>query len=157
MKNHIAHLNLARLRAPAGDPLVAEFVDNVPRVNALAERSPGFVWRLDDGSARVADDVTFQAVWDDPLIASSLSVWQTVAALEFFVRQTIHGGFLRRKESWFEPWVGPNYVIWAVPQGHIPSLDEGKARLAVLERDGPSAQAFDFADAAQFALAAGAE
>ena len=146
--HHIAHFNIARLRAMPGDPLVAEFVDNVPKVNSIAERSPGFVWRLNDQSAQVSRDVRFEAVMDDPLLAVSLSVWETVEALEFFVEKTVHGAFLRRRESWFEPWTGPNYVIWPVASGHVPTLQEGKERLAALARDGASEQAFDFAYAA---------
>ena len=50
---HLAQLNVARLRAPLDDPLIADFVDNLERVNALGERSPGYVWRLqtDEGDA----------------------------------------------------------------------------------------------------------
>ncbi|HQU70170.1 MAG TPA: DUF3291 domain-containing protein [Albidovulum sp.] len=145
---NIAHYNVARLRAMPGDPLVAEFVDNVPKVNALAERSPGFVWRLNDNSAQVSCDVSFQAVVGDPLIAASLSVWESVEALAFFVKKTVHGAFLRRREAWFEPWNGPNYVIWPVPIGHLPTVEEGQQRLSVLARDGASDDAFDFAYAA---------
>ena len=142
---HVAHMNLARLRAPAGDPLVAEFVDNVPRVNALAERSAGFVWRLGDGSARVADDVPFEAMLDDPMIALSLSVWETAKDLRFFVKQTAHGGFLRRREAWFEPMSGPNYVIWPTPIGSQPTVAEGQARLDMLATKGSTDNAYDFA------------
>jgi Domain of unknown function (DUF3291) len=142
---HVAHMNIARLRAMPGDPLVAEFVDNVPRVNAVAERSPGFVWRLSDDSARVAEDVTFQAVLGDPLLAVSLSVWETAGDLMHFVKKTVHGGFLRRRESWFEPWDGPNYVIWPVAQGYQPTLADGQARLNMLAANGPNDDAYDFA------------
>ena len=69
---HLAHLNVARLRHLPGDPRVAEFVDNVPKVNALSERSPGFVWRLDDGSARASPEREYQALWGDPLLAVTL-------------------------------------------------------------------------------------
>jgi Domain of unknown function (DUF3291) len=143
-ERHFAHLNLARLRARAGDPLVAEFIDNVPKVNAVAERSPGFIWRLDDSAAQVSSEIRFQTVTEDPLIAASLSVWESVEALEFFVHKTIHGGFLRRREAWFEPWGGPNYVIWPVAAGHLPTMAEGQARLDALTRNGASAEAFDF-------------
>jgi heme-degrading monooxygenase HmoA len=142
---HIAHFNIARLRAMPGDQSVAEFIDNAPKVNAVAERSPGFIWRLQDDTARVAEDVTFEAVLGDPLLAVSLSVWETVDALRYFVKQTVHGTFVRRRESWFEPAKGPVYVIWPVPIGTVPTLTEGKARLAHLAQHGPSDYAFDFA------------
>ncbi|MFM2365753.1 MAG: hypothetical protein RIR95_360, partial [Pseudomonadota bacterium] len=101
--HHIAHMNIARLRAMPGDALVAEFIDNVPKVNAVAERSPGFIWRLCDETGRVSTDANFEAVLGDPLLAVSLSVWETVDALRYFVKQTVHGTFVRRRESWFEP------------------------------------------------------
>ena len=142
---HLAHLNVARLRHLPGDPRVAEFVDNVPKVNALSERSPGFVWRLDDGSARASPEREYQALWGDPLLAVTLSVWENCEALMHFVGKTVHGSFLRRRSEWFEPFQGPNYVLWHIPVGTIPTMDEAKARLDRLHRDGPGPEAFDFA------------
>lgn len=141
---HVAHYNVARLRELPGHPSVAEFIDNVPKVNAVAERSPGFVWRLDDANASVSGVETFQAVTGDPYLAISLSVWENPDALLGFVRKTVHGAFLRRRVEWFVPWPGPNYVIWPVPVGHIPSLKEGEARLMQLAASGADPSAFDF-------------
>jgi hypothetical protein len=141
---HVAHLNVARLRALPGDPLVAEFIDNVDKVNAVAERSPGFVWRWTDEAARVSSDLTFEALFNDPLMAALLSVWETVADLQHFVQRTVHGGFVRRRETWFEPAVGPAYVLWMIEKGQVPTLSEGCSRLARLAELGPTDQAFDF-------------
>lgn len=143
--HHIAHLNIARLRALPGDALVAEFVNAVPKVNALAERSPGFVWRWQDGATRVADDVPFEAVLPDPLLAVSLSVWERVEDLSHFVHQTLHGGFLRRKDQWFEPADGPAYVIWLIDTGQIPTVAQGQERMAHLALNGATDHAFTFA------------
>lgn len=140
----IAHFNVARLRADPGQPLVAPFIDAVPRVNALAERSPGFIWRLDDGSAQVADAPTYQAVAGDIRLAISMSVWADLAALRFFVQQTVHGAFLRKRVEWFEPWDGPYYVIWPCGGDQRPTLDEGWARLRHLATTGPSDAAHGF-------------
>ena len=148
---HIAHLNIARLRALPGDPLVAEFINAVPKVNAIAERSPGFVWRWEDKSARVANDVPFETVLPDPFLAVSLSVWERATDLINFVRQTVHGAFLRRRVDWFEPSVGPAYVIWPIAEGEIPTVGEGQARMAYLAQHGPTAHAFDFATHSTFA------
>jgi hypothetical protein len=126
--HHIAHLNIARLRALPGDPRVAEFVNAVPAVNAIAERSPGFVWRWEDNSTRVSEDVPFQAVLGDPLLAVSLSVWERATDLSAFVHKTLHGAFLRRR-----------------------SVADGQARMAHLAQHGPTAHAFDFATHATFA------
>lgn len=141
---HIAHMNYARLRHPAGDPRVAGFIDNVPKVNAIAERSAGFVWRMQDDAARISDTVTFEMLDEDPLIAASLSVWERPEDLQSFVQKTVHGAFLRRRAEWFEPAQGPNYVIWPVADGHRPTMREAKSRLARLAADGPSTAAYDF-------------
>ncbi|WP_375691631.1 DUF3291 domain-containing protein [Pseudooceanicola sp. LIPI14-2-Ac024] len=140
----VAHYNIARLRHPPGDPRVAGFVDNVTRVNAVAERSDGFVWRLVDNAAAPEGAGAYEALLGDPRLAVSLSVWLSPEALRFFVQQTVHGGFLRRRAEWFEPWDGPNYVIWPVPAGYIPTVEEGQARLADLARRGASSEAYDF-------------
>ena len=42
----LAQINIARMRAPLADPIMADFVANLPPINALADTSPGFVWRL---------------------------------------------------------------------------------------------------------------
>lgn len=140
---HIAHFNIARLRALPGDSRVAGFIDNVPKVNAIAERSPGFVWRLDDTKTVVDAAETFQAVSGDPRLAISLSVWETPDSLRDFVINTVHGSFLRRREEWFLPWLGRNYVIWPVGVGHLPSLQEGEEKLQELAENGANAGAFD--------------
>ena len=141
---HIAHYNVARLKELPGHPAVAEFIDNAPKVNAVAERSPGFVWRLDDSSATVSGSDTFQAVAGDPYLAISLSVWENTDLLMSFVKKTIHGSFLRRRAEWFYPWDGPNYVVWPVAIGHVPDLLEGELRLKKLATRGATPDAFDF-------------
>jgi len=109
----VAHFNVARLQFPPGDTRVAGFVDNVPRVNAIAERSAGFVWRHVDESAALGDGIRFETLNEDPCLAISLSLWRSDSELWHFVNKTVHGGFLRRRTEWFEPWPGPNYVLWA--------------------------------------------
>lgn len=75
---------------------------------------------------------------------ATLSVWESVADFAHFVHKTVHGRFLNRRATWFEPLDQPSYVIWPIPVGHIPTLAEGKARLMRLRTEGPSAMAFDF-------------
>lgn len=141
----LAHLNVARLRQLPGDPRAAEFVENVPKVHALAVRSLGFVWLLDEGSARANPYREYQALWGDPLLAVTLSVWENCETLMHFVGKTVHGAFLRRRAEWFEPFDGPNYVLWHIPVGRIPTIDEAKGRLDSLHPHGPGPEAFDFA------------
>ncbi|MBL9051001.1 MAG: DUF3291 domain-containing protein [Tabrizicola sp.] len=140
----IAHFNVARLLHPPGDPRVAEFTTNTLRVNAVAERSPGFIWRWKDDEASVAGRGGYQAVDADPCLAISLSVWEDLESFRFFVRNTVHGAFLRRRSEWFGPWDGPNYVIWPWSRDRIPTVSEGWSRLGRLHQDGPSAEAYDF-------------
>jgi heme-degrading monooxygenase HmoA len=140
----IAHFNVARLLHPPGDPRVAEFTTNTLRVNAVAERCPGFLWRWKDEASTVDGSGGYQAVEADPNLAISLSVWDSVEAFRFFVQQTVHGTFLRRREEWFAPWGGPNYVIWPCAPEAIPTAAEGWARLERLTNAGPSPEAYDF-------------
>lgn len=140
----IAHFNAARLKHPPGDPRVAEFVDNTLKVNQIAERSKGFVWRLADDSALVALD-GYKGIDGDPNIAYSMSVWETLQDFEQFVYKTVHGIFFRKRGDWFEPWTGPNYVLWDYDgPGPIPTSD-GWRRLKLLADHGPSNEAYDLA------------
>jgi hypothetical protein len=116
---------------------MAEFVDNVARVNALAEQIDGFVWRLQDDSGHAMN----MRVYDDPAILPNLTGWESAAALERFVFKTVHGRFFDRRESWFEQ-PGPTLVMWWVPAGQPPVLEEGVKRLDHLRAHGPSDFAF---------------
>lgn len=140
----IAHFNVARLLHPPGDPRVAEFTSNTIKVNGIAERSPGFLWRWKDEAQSVEGGNGYQAVDADPTLAISLSVWKDVENLRFFVQQTVHGAFLRRREEWFFPWDGPNYVIWPCDRAAIPTVAAGWARLDRLKRVGATPEAYDF-------------
>jgi Domain of unknown function (DUF3291) len=139
----IAHMNFARLKHLPGDPRVAEFVDNAARVNAIAERSPGFVWRLSDDAAAAGTASRYETLDADPLLAISLSVWEDVGSFEMFVNKTVHGAFLWRRSEWFDPVEGANHVLWPVRAGHRPTVAEGWKMIARLNAEGPSAEAHD--------------
>jgi len=134
---HLAQFNIARTRHPLTDPRMAEFADNVGRVNALAEKIDGFVWRLQDDSGHAMNMV----VYDDPRILPNLTVWENVEALERFVWQTLHRRFYGKRREWFEPIETP-LVLWWVAPGHRPDLAEGVSRLDHLRANGPSDRAF---------------
>jgi hypothetical protein len=134
---HLAEFNIARIRHPLEDPRMAEFVDNVDRVNRLAEKIEGFVWRLQDESGHAMN----MRVYDDPTILPNLTLWETPQALERFVWQTLHGRFYRRRETWFAPIDTP-LVMWWVPAGERPTMAEGVARRDHLIAHGPSDYAF---------------
>jgi hypothetical protein len=84
-------------------------------------------------------------------MAVNLSVWESVEALERYVYQTVHKRFYGRREEWFDKMETPHFVMWWIPAGHVPTLDEAKERLEYLAMHGPSDRAFgwDGAPAAQ--------
>jgi heme-degrading monooxygenase HmoA len=135
---HLAELNIARPRFPLEDPRMAGFVDNLNRVNAVAERSPGFVWRL-VGEGNDATDIRFD---DDPETIVNMSVWESAEHLEHFVWNTVHKQIYRRRGEWFPPFGKPYFVMWHVPVGHEPTLAEAKARLDYLSASGSSDHAY---------------
>jgi hypothetical protein len=103
----LAEFTIGRLKAPLGDPRVNEFVDNLDRVNGVAEAMPGFVWRLKSG----AGNATAFRVSDDPPVIANLSVWESVAALETDVFRTVHARFSPRREAWCELMETPHFVL----------------------------------------------
>lgn len=135
---HIAQLNIGRFRYPTDDPRMRGFMDNLDRVNAIADRSEGFVWRLKDDS----NNATAIRPASDPTMAVNLSVWKSVEALEQFVWATVHKQFYSRRGEWFEPQAAAHFVMWPVEEGHIPDLDEAIRRLDHLHAHGDSDFAF---------------
>ena len=137
---HLAQINVARLLHPEGDERVAEFFANLDRVNALAEQSDGFVWRL-TGEGNNATDVP---VTDDPHLIANMSVWRDIDALAAYVYRTPdHLTVMKRRKEWFEH-MAVYQALWWVPVGHRPTVAEGMARIATIEALGPTAEAFTF-------------
>lgn len=138
--DHLAQLNIRRIRYGIEDPGMADFANNLAMMNGLAEHTTGFVWRYIDES----DNSTSTRPYFDPRIAINLSVWENVEALERFVYQTIHKRFYGRRAEWFEHFEDPYFAMWWVPAGHRPSVEEAVARLEHLKRNGPSDHTFDW-------------
>jgi hypothetical protein len=136
----LAEINVARLLHPLDDPRVAEFVANLDSVNALAEQSPGFVWRLKDA----AGNATQIRAYDDPLIIVNMSVWSSLESLYAFAYQTMHRRFVQRRKEWFELFGAAYLALWWIADGRYPGIVEGQRRLAHLERFGPTGYAFNF-------------
>ena len=137
---HIAQVNIARMKAPIDDPVMAGFVAKLDEINALADRSPGFVWRLqtEGGSA------TYLRPYNDDRIIFNMSVWESIEHLKRYVYYSMHVEVFRQRQAWFEKFGGAYMALWWVPQGHTPGIDEAKRRLAHLDAHGPSAFAFTF-------------
>jgi hypothetical protein len=140
MRYQLAQANVARMRAPLEDPSMHEFRDALERINAVADAAPGFVWRL----ASDGGDATSIRAFDDPLILVNMSVWTSIEALHAYVYASDHTPFLRARRQWFEPYAGPMLVLWWIPEAHVPTVAEARARLDLLAARGPTPEAFTF-------------
>jgi heme-degrading monooxygenase HmoA len=152
MNHHLAQVNLAYSLAPQDDPLMADFVAQLDAVNALAEQSPGFVWRYKSADTRDPS----QRELADPLVLFNMSVWESVEALHAFTYRSQHAKVFAARRKWFDEWKDrvrtvrelgegmPGVALWWVPAGHIPTPQEGKQKLLVLGRKGPGPEAFTF-------------
>lgn len=138
----LAQLNIATLKEPLDSPALADFVANLERINALAEASPGFVWRL---QTQDGDATALRPLGDSTLV--NMSVWSGVASLSQYVYKSAHAKIMRRRREWFERMSESYVVLWWVPQGHRPTVQEAVARLDLLRAQGPTAQAFTFGQA----------
>jgi hypothetical protein len=138
--HHLAQINLARMVAPLDDPRMAEFVAQLGPINALADRSPGFVWRLQAEAGNATD----LRVLDDPRILVNMSVWESIETLHAYVFKSAHAGVMRDRKRWFEKYDGPYYALWWIERGHIPTVAQGLERVRMLAERGPSAESFWF-------------
>lgn len=137
---HIAEVNIARMHAPLDDPLMAGFVARLAELNALADQSPGFVWRLQTEEG----DATYLRPYDDERILFNLSVWESIEPLKDYVFRSVHQEMMRQRRQWFEKFDGTYTALWWVKAGHIPTIAEAKQRLAYLQQHGETAHAFTF-------------
>ena len=135
----LAQLNVALMKEPLDSPTMADFVANLDRINALAERSPGFLWRLqtEDGDA-----TALRPLGDDTLI--NVSVWRDVESLTRYVYDSAHVEIMRRRTEWFQRMREAFVVLWWVPRGHRPTVSEAIAKLELLRAKGPTPEAFTF-------------
>ena len=137
---HLAQYNIAWIVAPLDSPAMADFTDNIVAINQLAEQAPGFVWRhqTEDG------DSTSIRIRDDDRIIINFSVWQDAESLFQFAFYSGHADYYRRRNEWFTHEDEPYAVLWWVPAGHAPTVEEAEAKLAELKRNGVSQAAFTF-------------
>lgn len=137
---HLAQINVARALAPLDDPKLAGFVARLDDINALADRSPGFVWRLQSDSGNATDI----QVSDDPQMIVNMSVWRDLDALFGYVYRSDHLQVMSLRRQWFEKPAGAFMALWWLPVGVVPSVEEGLERIALLDRAGPTPEAFTF-------------
>jgi hypothetical protein len=138
--HHLAQINIGRLVAPIDDPRIADFVNQLDEVNALADTSSGFVWRLKSDIGN-ATDIPYNS---DPLFIVNMSVWESVEALRNYVYGARHLKVFCDRAHWFEKSKLPHYCLWWVEAGHIPSVAEGRDRLEHYQRHGPTEKSFWF-------------
>lgn len=140
-KYHIAQINIAKAKADMESELMQGFVNRLDEINSLADQSPGFIWRLqsEDG------DATSIQVFDDPLILINMSVWHDIESLRNFVYKSFHVELIRDRDAWFNKMTQYHQALWWVPAGHIPTEQEAKDRLELLQDSGPNPKAFTFA------------
>lgn len=136
----LAQINVGRLVAPIDDPKIAQFVAQLDTINSLADRSEGFVWRLQSQSGN-ATDISYS---DDPFVIVNMSVWESVEALWAFTYKSGHIAALKDRAKWFEKMSKPHYCLWWIPAGHAPSVAEGKERLVHYQNHGATPHSFWF-------------
>lgn len=136
----LAQVNIARMRAPLDDPLMEGFVQQLEFINACAERSPGFVWRLQSE----AGDATGITIFDDPGLVINMSVWESIESLHDYVYTSAHLRPLQDRMSWFEPMKRAHLALWWVPENHLPDVAAAEQRLDHLLEHGPTREAFTF-------------
>ena len=135
-----AQINIARMLYDPAAPGMSEFMDNLDRINGLAESAPGFLWRMQDETGNATDIRAF----DDARMLINMSSWESVETLEAFVYQSTHKQFVARRRDWFEMPTQAAYAIWPIRPDHQPSAAEGIAKLDQLRHDGPNERVFDF-------------
>jgi hypothetical protein len=137
----IAEINVARMKGiNINDPIMKEFVDNLDKVNALAESSQGFVWRLKDES----NNATNLNPYNDEQVIINISVWQSIETLENFIYKTFHTEFLKRRKEWFQSYGKAYTAMWWISKGQFPAIQEAIEKLAWYQKNGPSELVFDF-------------
>jgi Domain of unknown function (DUF3291) len=136
----LAQFNIGIIRGPMDSPVMAEFAANLDRINALAERTPGFVWRLQTEQG----DATAIRPFADENMLLNMSVWRDVESLNSYVYSSAHVEVMRRRREWFERMNDAFLVLWWVPKSHRPSVAEAIAKLEMLRSKGPTPEAFTF-------------
>jgi Domain of unknown function (DUF3291) len=140
MKGYLSQINIAKMQAPIDSPLMADFVANLDNINALAEKSEGFIWRLKDNN----NNATSIKIFNDDFLIVNMSVWKNADALFQFVYQSNHVEIFKRRKEWFEKMQEMHMALWYIPEGHLPTVSEATERLRYLRSNGETPFAFSF-------------
>ena len=137
---HLAQVNIGRALGPLDGPVMAGFMARLDEINAVADGSPGFVWRFQTAEG----NATAVRPYDDERILFNMSVWESLDDLRQYVYRSAHSQLISRRKDWFEKFERPFMALWWVPAGHTPTVEEAQARLALLQERGETAEAFSF-------------
>lgn len=140
-KFHLAQINIAKAKSTMDSDIMKGFVDRLDEINHLADKSPGFVWRLKEGESAI----TISA-YENPAIIVNMSVWEDLDSLKNYVYKSVHIQLLKEKKSWFYKMDSAHQALWWIPASHIPSVLEGKERLKFFQEHGATEFAFNFAE-----------
>lgn len=139
-KYQLAQINIAHSRGVRDDPVMKGFMDRLDEINAIADSSPGFVWRLQTEEG----DATAIQAFDDPLLLVNVSVWQDIESLKRFVYKSLHVDLIQDRDAWFTKMQESHQALWWIPEGHLPSVEEAREKLEYLQANGPSETVFTF-------------
>lgn len=138
---HLAQINIAQGKDARNSIIMKGFVDRIEEINAIADKAPGFIWRL---QGEEGDATTIQA-FDDPNLLVNMSIWEDIESLKNYVYRSFHVELIQDRDAWFDKIISVHQTMWWIPAGYIPSIDEAKQKLALLEKHGPTQDAFTFA------------
>ncbi len=141
IRYHLAQINIAQAKDSMESPVMAGFVERLDQINQLAEQSKGFVWRLKTEQG----DATGIKAFEDERLIINLSLWQNLDSLKYYVYQSMHIELIQHRKNWFNKMNSKQLALWWIPEGSIPTIDEGKRKLQYLQNHGPSASVFTFA------------
>jgi hypothetical protein len=145
---HLAQVNIARSKAPFDAPAMAALTSQIAEMNALAESSPGFVWRFtaeSGGDNRLDLFADYLVPFDRHCLFFNMSVWRSVQDLKRYAFDSAHLHFYRRRNEWMDPVPRAHAAMWWMPEPELPTVAEAKDRLLELDQRGPTAFAFTFA------------
>ena len=140
MNYHLAQVNIARMLGPIVSPVMSVFVDNLDRINAVADKSEGFVWRLKDDE----NNATSIQIFEDRYLIVNMSVWTSLEALFQFTYNSAHTEIFKRKKEGFSKMKDMHMACWYIAEGEVPTTEEAKKRLAYLNKHGETPYAFTF-------------
>jgi len=136
----LAQVNIGKIKAPLESDEMSGFVNNLERINELAENSAGFVWRLKEDN----NNATSIKVFEDDYMLINMSVWESIESLYQFVYQSAHVDYLKRRKEWFEKMTDMYTALWWIPENHTITPAEAIDRLMHIRLQGETPFAFSF-------------